>query len=53
MVSLAPCTPYRLGRLTPVDNIVLVEIVDGAQDLLNGLGGILLGKLSLFADSVE
>lgn len=36
-----------------MNDIVLVEIVDGAQDLLNGLGGVLLGELALLANSVE
>lgn len=38
---------------TSVDNLVLVEVVDGVKDLLNRLGSVLFGKLSLFANSLE
>lgn len=30
-----------------------MEIVDGIEDLLDGLGGVLFGKLALLADAVE
>lgn len=36
-----------------MDDVVLVEVVDGLEDLANGLRGILLGELALFANSVE
>lgn len=40
-------------RGTSVDDIVLVKVVDGVEDLLYGLGGILLGEFALVADSIE
>jgi hypothetical protein len=36
-----------------VDDIVVVEIVDGVEDLTDRLGRILLRELALFADPVE
>jgi hypothetical protein len=36
-----------------MDDVVLVEIVDGSQDLLDGLRGVLLGELALFANTIE
>lgn len=36
-----------------MDDILAVKIVDGTQDLLDGLRGILLREFSLFADTVE
>lgn len=42
-----------LRTRTPVDNIVLVEIVDGVEDLADGLSGILLGEPALLANTVE
>ena len=42
-----------LGRRTPVDDIVLVEIVDGVEHLPESLRGVLLGELALLADAVE
>jgi hypothetical protein len=36
-----------------VDDIVVVEIVDGIEDLSNGLGGIFLGELSFLTDPVK
>ena len=48
---------WDLGKdlygLTAMNDVVLVEVVDGAQDLLDGLRSILFGEFSLFADSVE
>lgn len=41
-----------IGR-TSVDDVVSVEVVDGIEHLADGLGGILLGELALFADPVE
>lgn len=38
---------------TAVDDLVLVEIVDSGKDLLDSLGGVLLGELALLADAVE
>lgn len=42
-----------MGRRTPVDDIILVEVVDGVEHLPDGLGGVLLGELALLADAVE
>ncbi len=39
--------------LTAMDDIVLVQVVDGVEDLLERLGGILLGELAALADAVE
>jgi hypothetical protein len=36
-----------------VDNLVLVEVVNGVKHLLNCLGSILFGKFPLFANSLE
>ena len=36
-----------------MDDIVLVQVVDSAQHLLDGLRGILFGKLSLVTDAVK
>ena len=36
-----------------MDNIVLVQVVHCAQNLLDGLRGVLLGELPLLTDSVE
>jgi hypothetical protein len=36
-----------------VDDVVLVEVVDGLEDLADGLRGILLSELALLADPVE
>lgn len=41
------------GVRTAVDDFVLVEVVDGTEDLLDRLGGVLLRELSLLADTVE
>lgn len=38
---------------TSVNDFILVEVVDGAEHLLDCLGGVLLGKLALLADTVE
>lgn len=43
----------ELCGLTPMDDVVLVEVVDGTQDLLDGLRSILFRKFSLLADPVE
>lgn len=40
------------GR-TAVNDVVLVQVVDGAEDLFYCLRGILLGELSLVADTIE
>jgi len=42
-----------MSVLTAVDDIVLVEIVDGFQDLPYGRRSVLLGKAALFADAVK
>lgn len=42
-----------LDLRTSVHDVVLVEIVDGIQDLADGLRGVLFSKASLFADAVE
>lgn len=36
-----------------MDNIVLVQVIDRFQNLLDGLGPVLLSKLALLANSVE
>jgi hypothetical protein len=36
-----------------VDNIVVVEVVDGIKHLSNSLSSVFLRKLSLVADTVE
>lgn len=36
-----------------MDDVVLVEVVDGTQDLLDGLGSIFFCEFSLLADPVE
>lgn len=38
---------------TAVHHIVVVQIVDGVEDLANGLGGILLRELPLLADTIK
>lgn len=38
---------------TSVDNLIVVKEVDGAKNLLDGLGGILFGEFSLLANAVE
>jgi hypothetical protein len=39
--------------LTAMDDIVLVEVVDGFQDLSYGCRSVLFGEAALFADAVE
>ena len=39
--------------VTSVDNIVLMKIVDCTKNFTNNSGCILLGKLSILANSVE
>lgn len=36
-----------------MDDIVLVQVVDSLQDLLDGLGAVLLGEFALLANAVE
>lgn len=36
-----------------MDNIIVVEVVNGLEDLPDRLNGIFLRKLAVFADSVE
>lgn len=36
-----------------MDNIIVVEVVNGLEDLPDRLYGIFLRKLAVFADSVE
>ena len=36
-----------------MNNVVVVQIIDGFQHLSNGLGSVLLRELALFADTVE
>lgn len=36
-----------------MDNVSFVQIIDGVEDLPNGLGCILLGELSVFANPIE
>lgn len=40
-------------RRTSVDNILAVKVVNRAKHLLDGLGGILLCELALFADAIK
>jgi len=42
-----------MDGLTPVDDIVLMQIVDGTQDLLNSLRCVFLGEFALLANPVE
>lgn len=42
-----------VGCLTAVDDVVLVQVVDGAEYLLDCLRGILLSELALLANSIE
>lgn len=43
----------RQNGQTSVDNVPFVQVVDGIEDLSNGLGRVLLGELAVFADPVE
>src|SRR3569833_1046757 len=43
----------KRAMLTSMDDVLGVEIVDGAEHLLDGLRGILLCELALLADPVE
>jgi len=36
-----------------MNDIVVVKVVDGLEDLSNGLRGVLLGELSILADPVK
>ncbi len=36
-----------------MNHVVIMQIIDSFQDLPNGLRGIFLGELAVFADSVE
>ncbi len=36
-----------------MNDIIVVKVVDGLKDLSNGLRCILLGELSILADSVK
>lgn len=36
-----------------MDDIVLVQVVDGAENLLDRLGSILFSEFPLFADTIE
>lgn len=38
---------------TAVDDFILVQVVNSTENLLDCLGGVLLGKLALFANTVE
>jgi hypothetical protein len=42
-----------LGLEISVNNVVLVEEIDSKKNLLDSFGGILLGELALFADTVK
>lgn len=39
--------------LTAMDDVVLMQIVDGFQDLSYGCRSVLFGEAALFADAVE
>lgn len=41
------------GESTSVDDVVVVEVVDGFEDLADGLGGIFLCELALLANPIE
>lgn len=43
---------HNIAR-TPVDNVVLVKVVDSIEDLADGLGGVLLRESALLANAVE
>ena len=47
------CSYHASVVRTSVDDLVPVEEIDSKEDLLNGLGGILLGEFPLLANSVE
>jgi hypothetical protein len=36
-----------------MDNVPFVQVIDGVENLPNGLGCILLGKLAVLADPIE
>ncbi len=40
-------------ELTSMDHVALVQVVDGVEDLADGLGRVFFGELALFADAVE
>ena len=42
-----------MSGLTAMDNIILVQIVDGFQDLSYGRRGVLLCEAAFFANAVE
>ena len=44
---------YLATCLTSMDHLVLVKVIDRAQDLPDALRCILLSELALFADPVE
>lgn len=51
---MSACSPEILhAAVTSVDDIVVVEVVDGVEHLPNRFSGILLRKLALVADAVE
>ena len=39
--------------LTAMDDIVLMQVVDGFQDLSYGCRSVLFGEAALFADAIE
>lgn len=39
--------------LTPVNDVVVVQVVDSIEDLADRLGGVFLCELSLLANAVE
>lgn len=40
-------------KITSVNNIVLMQVVDGTENLLDSLRGVLLGEFALFANPIE
>lgn len=42
-----------LGLEISVHNVLAVQVIDGLEDVLHGLSGILFGELAIIADSVE
>lgn len=41
------------GIVTSMDHVVVMEVVDGFEDLLDRLRGVFLCKLAVFADPVK
>lgn len=46
-------TSDRPGTPTPMNDVALMQVVDGIQHLSDCLRGVLLGEFAIFADSVK